>query len=521
MQVGLVQVGLLLIDLLLMWGIVLPAVKAAIQPASMCFQRRISYAGSLIKDIGQVVGERPVIPPMLLKQLQELNIARIRKRQSRGGIKRHYHLRTPSVIQSRATEYDGKEIYGLGVNKANLLKVPVFKTNGSLGFLNCQSVRNKTSEIVHYVLDNDFDICALAETWLHADESDNRIISELTPDGYNFTHIPRMSRGGGVGVLLKSSLSFRQINSFKASSFESIELMVTSVSVCIRLITIYHVPPSRKNGLSVTCFMDEFSQLLESLSTASGKLIIIGDINIHWNDQSNSERKKLSDLLDMYNLCQHIDKPTHSKGHTIDLVITRSNESIVTEAEVGSLISDHHTLLCKIQIAKPPPTELVINYHKLKSIKFPKFNEDIVSSSLRTVNCNGPDTLVSNYNKVLKSLLDDHAPLKCKKVAQRPLIKWMNEEILAAKRLRRKYENMWRNSLLTVHKDLYVTQKSHVKQPIDSAKQAFFKDQITECNRDQENCLKLQSHYYFRKQNQSCQLISLWKSLFAILIHFL
>ena len=71
MQVGLVQVGLLVIDLLLMWGIVLPAVRAAIQPASMCFQRRISYAGSLIKDIGQVVGERPVIPPMLLKQLQE------------------------------------------------------------------------------------------------------------------------------------------------------------------------------------------------------------------------------------------------------------------------------------------------------------------------------------------------------------------------------------------------------------------------------------------------------------------
>ena len=53
----------------------------------------------------------------------------------------------------------------------------------SLSLLNCQSVRNKSSEIVNYVLDNDCDICALVETWLKAN-TDDRIARDITPDGY-------------------------------------------------------------------------------------------------------------------------------------------------------------------------------------------------------------------------------------------------------------------------------------------------------------------------------------------------
>ena len=36
-----------------------------------------------------------------------------------------------------------------------------------LGFLNCQSAKNKPNESLQFVIDNKVDICALAETWLY------------------------------------------------------------------------------------------------------------------------------------------------------------------------------------------------------------------------------------------------------------------------------------------------------------------------------------------------------------------
>ena len=230
--------------------------------------------------------------------------------------------------------------------------------------------------------------------------------------------------------------------------------------------------------------------MLDVLSTSSGQLIIIGDINIHWNDKSNLERRQLADVLNMYSLNQHISQPTHIKGHTLDLVITRNNDSPVIEAEVDSLFSDHHALLCKIKIAKLPPQKETIHYRKLKGIDFKDLNEEI-ASSLTCSPSHDVDEQVSSYNKTLARILNHHAPLKTKEVVIRPLIPWINDDILAAKRKRRKYERRWRSSRLTVHKEIYLAQKAIVKNAIDNAKKLHFKDKITECKKDQAKLFKI------------------------------
>ena len=52
--------------------------------------------------------------------------------------------------------------------------------------------------------------------------------------------------------------------------------------------------------------------------------------------------------------------------------------------------------------------------------------------------------VVDNYNTVLCSLLDSHAPLKTDYVTSRILQPWMSEEILSVKREKRKSERIWR-----------------------------------------------------------------------------
>ena len=71
-----------------------------------------------------------------------------------------------------------------------------------------------------YVVDNDIDIMALAETWLRSGNTNDVEVGTLCPTGYRFLHVPRShSRGGGVGVLFKDNLN---INSSMCDTFQSL-----------------------------------------------------------------------------------------------------------------------------------------------------------------------------------------------------------------------------------------------------------------------------------------------------------
>ena len=56
--------------------------------------------------------------------------------------------------------------------------------------------------------------------------------------------------------------------------------------------------------------------------------ILIGDFNVHWDCEEDSERMELATLLNDYDLVQHVNGPTHECGHTLDLVITRQEDDL-------------------------------------------------------------------------------------------------------------------------------------------------------------------------------------------------
>ena len=76
---------------------------------------------------------------------------------------------------------------------------------------------------------------------------------ECSTHGFTLHHVPRNSSrtGGGVGVLINDRVKLvtrlEPINN--AVSFESMEMIITIVSISIRLVVIYRMPPSTKNKL--------------------------------------------------------------------------------------------------------------------------------------------------------------------------------------------------------------------------------------------------------------------------------
>ena len=90
---------------------------------------------------------------------------------------------------------------------------------------------------------------------------------------------------------------------------------------------VYRLPPSYKNGLRYENFAIEWSSYIEQFVDVREKLLIIGDFNIPV-DSSNNESQSFLYNLNANGLTQHVTSPTHQKGHTQDLVITREQSNL-------------------------------------------------------------------------------------------------------------------------------------------------------------------------------------------------
>ena len=139
-------------------------------------------------------------------------------------------------------------------------------------------------------------------------------------------------------------LTTRLMPVYAAESFESMELIITIVLISIRLVIIYRMPPSKENKIKRSSFITEFADYVEKLSCLNCRLIIVGDFNINWLDNNDSERKQFYTLLQTFGLVQRIDLPTYQNGHLLDYIITRESGDFASNFRVSNKISDHMAL---------------------------------------------------------------------------------------------------------------------------------------------------------------------------------
>ena len=117
-------------------------------------------------------------------------------------------------------------------------------------------------------------------------------------------------------------------------------------------------------------------------------------------------------------LVQHVSEPTHQKGHTLDVLITRQDEDLISDVKVVDPgLSDHYLVTCTIDFPKAPPVTKKVTYRKIRSIDIGKFQDDIRN---RVNNIRGSDISehVASYNSTLTEVLNIHAPLITKTIQQ-------------------------------------------------------------------------------------------------------
>lgn len=376
----------------------------------------------------------------------------------------------------------------------------------SLCCLNARSVNNKSLSVAELLKDNNYDILALTETWAGTN-TDQQAWGEIVLPGYEYHQIPRQTgrRGGGVAVVYRSSLSLSIVRSTVNEEFNQFEYLDCMINIdkhpAVRLCVVYRPPPSIHNELKTNSFLEEWAAYLDQLSVSPHHVIITGDFNFHMEDSSNADTIKFTSLLDSHGLTQHIKEPTHVKGHTLDLVITRDTDgSLLQPPKVfdpclfdqnGVPTRDHFAVSFCMHVPKPPNPRKVVNYRELRKINVQDFVRDIAScSEIQNVD-KSLDELVEAYNKNLTTIVDKHAPLCTRTITLRPHSPWYTEELRTAKHERRRRERKWHQTKLKVHYDLFQEQSKAVAKLVRTTKQSYFIDQIAQCNGDQKQLFKI------------------------------
>ncbi len=313
-----------------------------------------------------------------------------------------------------------------GITITNLCSVAKLIPNtSSFVLLNARSVRNKTVKLNEFALENSVDLLAITETWL-TKQDESPVINELCPPGYQFTSVPRpLSKGGGVGLLFRSTLDVKQTSlQCTGTHLEFLSVFVKAESL-MQLLIVYRPPPSTRNGLTTAGFFEEFEQLLSEAVLLPGSLLIAGDFNFHWDNPGNADVKQFSSILDSMGLQQHVSSMTHRQGHILDLVITREQDCPLESVCVQQApISDHNPVMCTIKLRSKRVAGSFVSSRKLKAVDCQEFAKDVsvfVAGDTRG--------RFDTYNTVLKQAVDKHAPVSRRKINHHRRNPWYNETI--------------------------------------------------------------------------------------------
>ncbi len=165
---------------------------------------------------------------------------------------------------------------------------------------------------------------------------------------------------------------------------------------------------------------------------AADKVLIVGDFNIHVDNEKDALGSAFIDILNCIGVRQHVSGPTHSRNHTLYLILSHGIDvSGVEILQQSDDMSDHYLVLCKLHIVKA-----------VNSIPSYKYGRTITSTTKDCFVSNLPDLSqflsISNSSEQLddvtetmdslfSSTLDTVAPLRLRKIKEKSPTPWYNE----------------------------------------------------------------------------------------------
>ena len=115
-------------------------------------------------------------------------------------------------------------------------------------------------------------------------------------------------------MVYKKSYKTNLIEEVFTCSFQAAKFKIQRDNCNTTLLSVYHPPYSAANAVTDRMFIDDFTKWICDqlvMMDHDNKLIILGDFNIHVNDESDENAENFMDIIIALGLEQHVYFTTH------------------------------------------------------------------------------------------------------------------------------------------------------------------------------------------------------------------
>ena len=328
------------------------------------------------------------------------------------------------------------------------------KNNVMVGYININSIRNKLLGLFS-VLQDDLDFLTIAETKLDSSFPNSQFLVK----GYKPPfRLDVSDTSGGLLVYIKNGLSAIFLKDFVVPKNIQIIPLQINLKNCKWLILSLYRPPKQ----DLRYFLEVLSDMIDFYNFE--KYIVIGDLN------SDSKNGKLEGFLDSQTLFNHVNFNTCFKsdqGSCIDLILSNQRRCLQNTGSFDCGLSDYHHLV--YTMLKSTFTRLQAK--KIYYRSYRNFLENLFSIELDSFL--GSNLDYNSFENILQTVLDRHAPMKCKYIRgnEKP---HMNANLKKAIMKHSRLWNVYRKSKCPSDLNAYRVQKNLVSNLNKNEKLSYF-----------------------------------------------
>ena len=156
--------------------------------------------------------------------------------------------------------------------------------------------------------------------------------------------------------------------------------------------------------------------MLEFFISSPSEIVITGDFNIYVDTDCTNFASFSDSILTPFAFAQHVHFPTHDKGHTLNIIVLRSDSTLVRNiSHHDPGLSDHEAKFFKFKFpVRKPATRTHIHFRPWKELDIPAFKNAILTFPLYTNSADDASELAIQVASTLADILDNQIPIKSK-----------------------------------------------------------------------------------------------------------
>lgn len=343
----------------------------------------------------------------------------------------------------------------------------------TVAHINIRSLIPHFNDFRSHILDKNYSIIAVSETWLDVNVTNEMI----TIEGYSIIRRDRCGqRGGGVAIYFNDKINSSIVSDIvTTNTFEGMFASLVIDKMKLTLGVVYRPP-----GLTgIHEFLNEFETTISGLMLNTDNFLCLGDFNIDVGDINNPVVKKFSELLNTYSIEQLINEPTRIQGDScsiLDLILCSNNyvySNILVDDDLN--LSDHSWVQCDILIntstnTKPP----YVKCRDFRNFNLENFNNDLNLTPFEDIYCiRNMDDKLTFLNQCIVSLFDIHAPMSILQPRKKSSA-FITKEIQNDIKLKNKLKHKFFRTKTKNDGDAYKKLRNEITKKIRNQKKAYF-----------------------------------------------